>query len=49
LRGATALIRLMFQNQACPQYYVHKRYSSVRRVERGAALPCQIWFHGIEL
>jgi uncharacterized protein YcbX len=27
------------QNQACPQYYVHKRY----------ALPCQIWFRGIEL
>ena len=28
-----------FWNQACPQYYVHKRY----------ALPCQIWLRGIEL
>jgi hypothetical protein len=24
---------------ACPQYYVHKRY----------ALPCQMWFRGVEL
>jgi len=32
-------MRLMFQNPARLQYYVHKRY----------ALPCQIWFRGIEL
>jgi hypothetical protein len=30
---------IMFQNHACPHHYVHKRY----------ALPCQIWFPGIEL
>ena len=39
LRRLTALMRLMFQNQTCPQYYVHKRYAS----------QCQIWFSGIEL
>jgi hypothetical protein len=39
LTSQQRLCRLMFQNQACPQYYVHKRY----------ALPCQIRFGGIEL
>jgi hypothetical protein len=39
MKGRLIQIDANFQNQACPQYYVHKRY----------ALPCQMWCRGIEL
>jgi hypothetical protein len=44
MNGSNAQFReldmgLVFQNQACQQYYVLERY----------AFPCQIWFRGIEL